>query len=126
MVYDSQKLRRKRVEQLEYNETFEPDFVQISKSYILQYWILIFIYSKEPKRMLILKGIKSKLFLPAIRDWIENIIFSQRAQSIIQILIVMLAEERLDRILAQQWVAEKMAFFSAVKCQLPPPPLIFW
>ena len=68
MVYDSQKLRRKRVEQLEHNETFEPDFVEISKSYILQYWILIFIYSKEPKRMLILKGIKSKLFLPAIRD----------------------------------------------------------
>ena len=34
MVYDSQKLRRKRVEQLEHNETFEPDFVQISKSYI--------------------------------------------------------------------------------------------
>ena len=107
MVYDSQK-------RLKHNETFEPDYVQISKSYILNLDSIIHL-PQGAKKDADTKMDWIKLFLPenSDRDWIENMIFSQCAQSIIQILIVMLAEERWDRILAQQWVAEKMAFFRA-------------
>ena len=58
-----------------------------------------------------------------------KMIFCQCAQSAIPILIVMPTEERWDRISAQQWVADKMAFITTVGTQLPPPPpppSIFW
>ena len=120
MVYDSQKLRRKRVERLVHNGTFKPNSVQISKSYILNLDSIIHLH-QGAKKDADIKINWIKIISPIVPNQIligielENMIFSRCVQSATPILIVMPAEERWHRLRTH----DPKFFVAQIQIQIP-------